>query len=171
MNLKSLLIFFALTFGTFAYRPGTFLFIKSHNLNFSDFAYENYIHRNWSLSINNYRRNAQSLSLYISIKAPVNKMQMIANLFKLENDAYRQLLSTPLVELCKILKFSTENFLFRGMMDLVEKTVPGLVHECPYEGVRCNSLNLSFKINSKFKTLNDFIFKFLVSVLNFKILT
>lgn len=64
MNLTYLLLFLSLTFGLFA-TPQSFLNIRKIDLNLSDFAYENFIHRNWSFTINNDRKKAsESRSLY-----------------------------------------------------------------------------------------------------------
>lgn len=52
--------------------------------------------------------------------------------FKTGSDDYREVLQTPVFEFCRIMKFSTENYLLKQVFELAKTVLHGLLHECPY---------------------------------------
>lgn len=43
---------------------------------------------------------------------------------------------TPVIDWCQIMEQGTGNLIIRQLMVLMETSVPGLVHKCPYEVFR-----------------------------------
>lgn len=58
---------------------------------------------------------------------------------------YKEVLRLPTIEVCEVMRLTAKSFLLREIFELAKKMIPGVVHECPYEGVSKNFIQF-FKL-------------------------
>lgn len=60
---------------------------------------------------------------------------MSFTLSKLEHEKYKEVIKSPIVEVCGFTKNSLNGYLLKGISEFFQTMVPDLIHDCPYEGV------------------------------------
>ncbi|KAG5666405.1 hypothetical protein PVAND_014434 [Polypedilum vanderplanki] len=57
--------------------------------------------------------------------------------YKSKTDSnYREVLGVPQIEACKVLKYTSDNFLTKAIIESIQSVAPNIVHECPYSYLR-----------------------------------
>lgn len=59
-------------------------------------------------------------------------LQLLGQFFYKYGVIYRQVLATPLIDVCGIMKYK-DHPLVNQLVVSTEAHVPGLIHDCPYE--------------------------------------
>lgn len=130
--------------------------LKTFDCYFNDFAVENWVFQNYSCELRPYTRSLKSMNVYLAMRKPLHKLfvrflgifYLILTKFLLipqihgqvyyqyDNLNFRKVLKVPQVEICYYIKFSSENFLLKLILEVLKKHLKALLDECPYEGVR-----------------------------------
>lgn len=124
-------------------------YVKSCRCNIS----EKYIHKNVSCFAKSYNRSFSTINMYGLAKRPVPKI-FVSNISDIcyseiiilkwvqvdidiqykYGTIYREVIRSPRIDLCKLLdEKDFSNKLVSTLLQLVNDTSPGLVHNCPYQ--------------------------------------
>lgn len=107
---------------------------------------------NVSCTVKFYSRKVSTISFYGVLRKPLNKfyvrkysvfwwvknqhfLKLWGSLFFKEGSQFREVIRSPKVEACELLKSSSDNFLLKHIVERLKENFGDLMHECPYSGV------------------------------------
>lgn len=116
---------------------------------------------NVSCTVKFYSRKVSTISFYGVLRKPLNKfyvrkysvflwiknqhfLKLWGSLFFKEGSQFREVIRSPKVEACDLLKSSSDNFLLKHIVERLKENFGDLMHECPYSGVR---IFIKFSLN------------------------
>lgn len=91
----------------------------------------------------------------------LNSLQFEATIFYRYGTIMRQVLKTPKIEFCSVMKFSSSNILLNEIIKIGKNIEPTLIHECPYTNFIVN--NRTLDISSLPSILNAGTYKVLIN--------
>lgn len=109
--------------------------VKTLEKTITKYGYDNIVYPNATLYTKFYGR-LQTFNGYIMIRKPIYKFYAEGTFLQMKDQKFQQRFKVPKVEVCEIIKFSSETFFLRELFDLAKRMAPELIHECPYKGVR-----------------------------------
>lgn len=111
-----------------------------------------YVFQNYSCFAKAYSRTVYTGSIIATLKKPLTEVHVsfvrtktlhfkyykisfrkaLVRLFYRYGTIYREVLHTPFLDVCALLKNSKGNILFQQMLNVVRDSYPSIVHDCPY---------------------------------------
>ncbi|KAG5666404.1 hypothetical protein PVAND_014433 [Polypedilum vanderplanki] len=117
---------------------------------------------NASCFLKTWNRRITTGNIYTVQKYPWNEIFIIGHVYFKTNNYYREVITTPQVEFCSLMKFSTSNNFLKQIIDLAESVAPGVIHTCPYVGA--NIFNVTAPKLSLISSIPSGEYKFIVNI-------
>lgn len=129
--------------------------IKTLERTITKYAYDNVVYPNATLNLTTIGRK-QMISAHLCLRKPVYKFYIEGFFYQMKDQIFHEVISFPKIEICELIKVSSETFLFREILELLKRVLPKLIHECPYEGVRTLVLFVEFRNLFDFKVVEAY---------------
>lgn len=113
-----------------------------------------------------YSRTISTLNFGIKTYKKLNSIFLhIVASFRYGN-IYREIIDTKVVNFCQAMKDSNYNLFLKFIFDIIEKSIPGLLHKCPYEGdFDFKNITIDNELAMKFSIFPEGQYKYNISIL------
>lgn len=96
------------------------------------------------------------------------KLKLKAQLYYKYGTIYREVMHTPLVDYCRMTGDTLGNPMIKAVMSVVEDSVPGLIHSCPYVVRHFLFWHFDLKTQVRHNVISEFSQHLNVSNANFR---
>ena len=90
-----------------------------------------------------YNRSYTTLNVGLNLTRDLNNFFIKQKLEYKYGTIYRSVIDTPPINWCYFMNGTTQNIFFKVCVDIVQESVPQLIHPCPYKG-EMKGFNMSF---------------------------
>ncbi|KAL7013679.1 hypothetical protein ACKWTF_015522 [Chironomus riparius] len=113
-----------------------------------------------------YSRTISTLNFGIKTQKKLNSIYLrIVASFRYGN-IYREVIDSKLVNFCQAMNGSSYNLFLKFIFDVIEKSIPGLLHKCPYEGdFDFKNITIDNQLAMKFSIFPEGQYKYNISIL------